>query len=121
MAQNRSTTPIDDATQVSLRELGARLARERLRRNLTQESLAERAGVSRTTVRRLEAGHSTQLANLIRILRALHLARNLHALVPEPILRPMEQLERGDRRRRRASSPRARAGSPRTWTWGDER
>jgi len=119
--------------RAALAELGARLARERLRRNLTQEALAEEAGVSRATVRRLEAGHSTQLTNLVRILRALGLLENLVALAPEPAVRPLEALERARSERRRASSPRratkrgkpqrgAGAGEPeRPWKWGDDR
>lgn len=37
-------------------EIGGRVRRERLRQNLSQHTLAERAGVSRLTVTRLEAG-----------------------------------------------------------------
>ncbi len=107
-----------------LRELGARLARERLGRNQTQAALAEEAGVSRATVQRLEAGHSTQLTNLVRVLRALDLP-GLHEIVPEPVVRPLaelQRLERGRRLRRRASSPRRRGGQrpggdDGPWTW----
>ena len=106
-----------------LAELGARLARERLDRNLSQQELAEAAGVSRSTVKRLEAGRSTQLTNLIRVLRALGLLANLATLVPLPEVRPVAELERGGRERRRASAratppEHARGGG---WTWGDER
>jgi transcriptional regulator with XRE-family HTH domain len=110
-------------------ELGRRLARERLRRNLTQEALAEEAGVSRATVKRLEAGHSTQLANLIRILRALGLLANLDLLVPTLPVRPIEEVDREGRPRRRAS-PRRDPGDPDgsgeraepgPWKWGEDR
>ena len=47
--------------EVILRELGERLARVRLERNLTQAGLAEQAGVSKRTVERLESGGVTQL------------------------------------------------------------
>ncbi|HEY1716698.1 MAG TPA: helix-turn-helix transcriptional regulator, partial [Verrucomicrobiae bacterium] len=39
-----------------LAELGGRLTRIRLERNLTQLQLAKEAGVSKNTVQRLEAG-----------------------------------------------------------------
>ena len=39
-----------------LTELGGRLTRLRLERNLTQAQLAEQAGVSKRTVQRLESG-----------------------------------------------------------------
>ncbi len=104
-----------------LGELGARLAHERLTRNLTQSALAAEAGLSRATVRRLEGGHSIQLAHLIRILRALGMTANFQALVPEPIARPLEQLERRGRRRQRASSnPRPEPEDAGPWKWGED-
>ena len=39
-------------------ELGARLAKIRLSRNITQEALAREAGIGVRTLRRLEAGGS---------------------------------------------------------------
>ncbi len=105
-----------------LAELGRRLARSRLDRNWTQTELAQEAGVSRSTVRRLEAGESTQLTNLVRILRALGLLANLDALVPAPEVRPLQMLEREGRRRQRATGGR-RKSTPRdsSWRWGDEK
>src|SRR5256885_5069911 len=61
------TTEMTDAAV--LEELGARLHRRRIDADLTQAQLAEEAGVSKRTVERIEAGHSTDLAMLIRVLR----------------------------------------------------
>jgi transcriptional regulator with XRE-family HTH domain len=121
MSQNKifSSTEISDTD--TLLELGARLARARLGSNRTQEEIAREAGVSRATIRRLEAGQSTQLTHLVRVLRALGLLPRLDALVPETPVRPLEQLERRGHRRRRASprsSPRPRPGP---WVWGEDR
>ena len=58
-------------------ELGARLRQERLRRNWTQRSLAERAGVSRLTVTRVERGDSISLRNFLAMLVALGRAGDL--------------------------------------------
>ncbi len=122
-----------------LEELGNRLARVRLRQDLGQAELAERAGVSRATVQRLEAGQSTQLTNLMRILRALDLVQNLELLVPSPELSPLEALDRRGGPRQRASAKRSEEDSDAssksnqkpaekesdesgsTWSWGDER
>lgn len=120
MSQNSTTGPQRPSDEAALIDLGSRLARERLRRNLTQEVLAVEAGVSRATVRRLEAGHSTQLANLIRILRALGMLANLSLLVPEPEVRPLEQLQRKSKERRRASSPRGVEEDAGDWQWGED-
>ncbi|NTW69857.1 MAG: helix-turn-helix domain-containing protein, partial [Chlorobiaceae bacterium] len=52
-----------------LGELGKRLAQRRLELQLTQEMLAEQAGVSKRTVERVEAGATAQMSTMIRILR----------------------------------------------------
>lgn len=107
-----------------LAEMGVRLARLRLDRNLTQSQLATEAGVSRRTVERVEAGESAQLASLVRLFRVLGVLENLDAFLPEPTLSPVEQLKLGGKARRRASMPRkAKATKPaaKPWTWGDDR
>ena len=108
-----------------LTDLGARLAHLRLQRNLTQEELAHEAGVSKRTVIRLESGESTQLTNLIRVVRALGLLGNLDAFVPPPFPSPLAQLRMRAKERRRASGGAKKRGpssKPATaeWTWGDE-
>jgi transcriptional regulator with XRE-family HTH domain len=108
----------DDAV---LRELGARLARVRLGRNLTQRDVADTAGVERKAVLRIEAGEPVKLVSLVRVLRALDLLAALDQLVPEPAPSPIELLELRGRARRRASGERAtrsRATDP--WRWGDD-
>ena len=102
-----------------LSELGGRLARVRLERNLTQGRLAEQAGVSKRTVERLESGGvATQLSGFIRVCRVLDLVGRFDLLVPEPLPSPVEQLKLHGRKRRRASAKKA---SPNQWRWGDER
>lgn len=109
------------ATETSiLQEIGARIARHRLNRNLTQEELAEQAGVSRPTIARLEQGSPTNLSNLIRVLRALNLIQNLEALIPSPPSSPIQQLRTKKRQRKRASSTRSSQARSAPWTWGDE-
>lgn len=103
-----------------LSELGSRLSRHRLDRNLTQAQLAHEAGVSKRTLVRLENGESSQLTNFVRVLRALGLLTNLDALVPKPLPSPVAQLKARTKERRRAfpAAKNPRPGS--TWTWGDE-
>lgn len=88
-------------------ELGARLKRTRLQRNLTQRRLAEEAGISLATVRNLEDGKPSQLVTLIRVLRVLGMVGGLERAVPEPPPSPIEELRLRGRERRRASSPRS--------------
>lgn len=86
-----------------LDELGERLRRERLNRNLTRENLAERAGVSVKTIHNLETGGGPSLTTVIRVMRGLGLVERLDALVPKPSLSPMELLKLEGNRRQRAS------------------
>ena len=109
----------DSPDAAALVELGQRLTRARLDRNLTQADLAREAGVAKRTVERLEAGESTQLGNLLRVLRALDLLGRLDALVPESAPSPVEQLRLAGRARERARRAPPRTGA-KPWTWGDE-
>ena len=105
-----------------LSELGGRLARVRLERNLTQAQLAEQAGVSKRTVERLESGGvATQLSGFIRVCRVLDVIERFDVLVPEPVPSPIEQLKLGGRKRRRASATKAMKPTSKKWKWGDER
>jgi putative transcriptional regulator len=91
-----------------LAEVGDRLAQHRLQRNLTQAQLAREAGISKRTLIRVENGDSSQLTNLIRLVRALGLLDGFDAFVPPAIPSPIEQMRSRKKERRRASS-RARA------------
>lgn len=106
---------------VVLEELGARLRAVRLHRNLSQERLAEEAGIGRVTLQRLEEGKvNASMPSLIRVLRALDLSESLDQLIPAPQPSPVEEADRRRRPRRRASSSRPRARRDEGWRWGDE-
>ena len=106
-----------------IQELGRRLARLRLDKDLTQAKLAEEAGVGIRTVQRLEAGTvAPQLSMFIRICRALGIVEHFDLLIPEPIPSPMQQLKMRGKLRRRASGKDhwvdAVGEAPATpWTW----
>lgn len=102
-----------------LQQLGGRLLQYRLNQNMTQAALAKEAGVSARTINRLEHGHSTQLSNLIRILRGLGLLGNMDALIPEPAISPMQQMKLHGKKRQRASSAKEK-GTPEVWSWGED-
>jgi transcriptional regulator with XRE-family HTH domain len=106
----------DDA---ALAELGRRVARYRLNRNMTQMALAHEAGVSTPTIQRIEYGQSTQTANLIRILRVLGLLENLDALIPGSVPSPIQQAKLHGQTRQRASSPIKETSKSKTWSWGN--
>jgi putative transcriptional regulator len=86
-----------------LRELGQRLKRRRLDKNLTQQSLADRAGLSRTTVSELERGAPAGVLTLVQVLRALGTLDELDAFLPDPGLSPLQLAKLKGRERQRAS------------------
>lgn len=112
-----STTP----ETAALAEIGERVRNHRVSMNATQVELARSAGVSARTVERLETGHSVQLDNLLRILRALKLSDNLDQLVPEAAVRPIQLAGSGPEVRRRSYKRRSTQSHEQGWTWGDKR
>lgn len=104
-----------------LKQVGERLAALRLARNLTQEQLAEQAGLGLRTIQRLEAGAvAAQLSGFLRVCRVLGVLDRLDLLLPEPGPSPIEQLKMQGQKRQRASGSRKTAGKKaRDWTWGD--
>lgn len=97
-----------------------RLETIRLSRNITQQSLAEEAGVSLRTIGRLEKGQGVSLDTFIRVLMALGIQQNLETLLPDPSVRPIDRVsnKRGERKRARATGDR---GESSAWSWGDGR
>lgn len=107
--------------EVILHEVGERLARIRLDRNLTQAELADQAGVSKRTVERMESGEvATQLSGLVRVCRALQLIEGFNALIPEPVPSPMSRLKMRGKLRLRATGTRASTKTSKKWTWKDK-
>lgn len=105
----------ESTDEMILAEMGGRLVRVRLAKNLTQAQLAERAGVSKRTVERLESGGvAPQLSGFIRICRALDFGERFGLLVPEREMKDgtTAAADTAGRVRRRASAARGvrRAG-----------
>jgi transcriptional regulator with XRE-family HTH domain len=105
--------------EVILAELGGRIAQRRLELQFTQAVLAERAGVSKRTVERIEAGATAQMSTMIRIFRTLELLDALDELVPEAGARPMDLLKLKGKERQRATRKKKQPGEE-PWKWSDE-
>lgn len=100
-------------------EIGQRLARLRLARNVTQAELADKAGIGVRTLRRLEAGEPSTLDTFLRVATALDLEEAILSAIPEGDIRPIERVSQKGSERRRA---RPASGHPKksTWTWGND-
>jgi transcriptional regulator with XRE-family HTH domain len=115
----------DDAI---LHELGQRLERLRLARNISQEELGRMAGISRATVVRVEAGDSVQMATMVKLWRALDLLGEIDSAVPERLDSPIAEVERERRQqsrkrataRRHRQRPASEDDSRKPFRWGDE-
>ena len=103
-----------------LAEIGSRMAARRIDLELTQAVVAGQAGIAKRTLERMEAGHSSQLSSLIRVLRVLDDLSGLGNLVVPVGPRPMDLLQRKGKVRQRASSRRARNTSGKPWHWDDD-
>lgn len=103
-----------------LKLLGERLAAQRLARNLTQQQVAEEAGLGLRTVQRMEQGASaTQLSGFLRVARVLGLVERLDLWLPAIEPGPIERLKMAGKERRRASGKKQVKVPKRPWTWGE--
>ena len=106
-----------------LKELGQRITAIRLNKNLSQHTMSEEAGISKSTLERLESGHSIQLSGFLRVLKALNMAETLEIIFPEATISPMAQLQFQKKKRQRASRNINLVKineSPKPWTWRTE-
>ena len=81
-------------------ELGEQMRALRLRANLDQVSLAERAGIGLTAVKNLESGKGATVKTLIKALRALDRADWLSSLSPPVSISPLQMLKTKPARQR---------------------
>lgn len=112
---------IDDLTsnEAATAELGCRIKDVRIAFPLTQQELAQRAGIAPKTVANLERGADVTTGSLISVLRALGLLSRMDLLVPAQQVRPSEIASQKPKRQR-AASTKHRAKPKATWKWGDE-
>ena len=87
------------------KELGDRIRRLRLSRNVDQRTIADKAGVSEKALRNLETGHGSTVETLLRTLKALDFVQGIEMLAPEVTIDPLALL--------RSSKPPQRVRRPR--------
>ena len=92
-------------------ELGRQIRNLRLRENLLQEELAERAGIALNAVKNLENGKGATLRSLIQTLRILGRADWLLTLAPTVSISPVQMLNTKQPRQRASRERKQKKGS----------
>ncbi len=72
--------------------LGKRMRQLRLARNIDQVATAEKAGISRRALGKLENGRGSTVETLLRTLKALDYAKGIELLAPEATVNPLALL-----------------------------
>jgi transcriptional regulator with XRE-family HTH domain len=101
-------------------ELGKRIKRHRVERNLSQSEIATRSGLSRRTITAIENGEGSTLTTLIAILRALNALDVLESFLPDPGPSPMAMAMLQEPTPKYPSKAR-KSPAPKPWKWGDEK
>ena len=113
--QSRSYSVLSDAALGSLKALGARLKEARLRRNWTQAQTADKAGLSESSVKKVEAGSPRiTVGAYLSLLDVYGMPTAFDAVLPLGSDSLGEALAR-NATRRRAGRARKRRGSEDEW------
>ena len=91
-------------------ELGSRLKSLRLRRNMTQQNLADATTLSVNSIKALESGRG-KLTSVIAVLRELGALEALNSFIPDTSISPMQLAKMKGKVRERASGSRGKASS----------
>lgn len=81
------------ADSTILHRIGNHLKASRLKQNITQQSLADAAGVSLSSLKKIEKGEIGSFDSLVRVLRTLGKLDVLQPLVDEEQMSPGEYYE----------------------------
>lgn len=99
------------------KKIGEKIKATRLKQNITQDSLAESASISRSSIQKVESGEIKSFDTLLRILRTFGLLDELQHLCEEDQLSPSEYYDmvnavKKNRRKRAVGKINAAAASP---------
>jgi transcriptional regulator with XRE-family HTH domain len=86
-----------------LTEMGQRVRLSRMAQNLTQQALAEKSGLNRSTIRDLENGKALNILSLIQVFRSLEMLDRLDDFLPGIESSPVLATQQRERKRVRLS------------------
>ncbi|MCV9938276.1 helix-turn-helix domain-containing protein [Boseaceae bacterium BT-24-1] len=97
-------TPLEAAAKI-----GESVRQHRIARNITQTELAERASVSVSTLKRIEADGSGSLRDVMAIAIELNIEHDILNAIPRPPLRSLDDLDAAGHRIQRVRARASRA------------
>lgn len=74
-------------------ELGKRIKNYRIKKRLTQQELANKAGISLFTIAQIEKGKPVSCSSFVATIRVLRLLDNFEMLLPEITMSPIEMMK----------------------------
>lgn len=86
-----------------LREIGEFIKSKRIDQNLTQDEVADRAAISRSTLSLAERGENIAMINLLKILRVLDALYVFEQFRIQPKISPLQLAKEDEKKRKRAS------------------
>lgn len=86
-----------------IEELGKQLKRMRMKANMTQQELADKCGLFRSTISEIENGRASSMLSFVQILRALNELDVLQGFVLPDEISPLKVAEQQAKLRKRAS------------------
>lgn len=107
----------DVNTEAIIKELGKKIKLYRIMKEMTQQDLVDKTGISKRSISRLEQGESVNTDILFKALLALDLGDNIEQLVPDQTRRPSYYLEDSNSVPKRVRKKPAK----KSFKWGDEK
>ncbi|HBH08915.1 MAG TPA: XRE family transcriptional regulator [Rikenellaceae bacterium] len=103
-------------TQMQKR-IGEKLKSVRLKQNITQKNLSEEAGISLSSIKKIESGEIGSFESLLRVMRVLGKLDTFQNLIAEEQLSPSEYYElvnagKKNSRKRAAGKPKTEKEEP---------
>lgn len=110
---------IENSTGINagLEEIGKRIKDLRIASCYTQSDLAKKAGISVSSIHRIELGKSVQFDNILRVMKALNILSKMELAIPIQRMSPIEQLKA---ERKKKIYRKSKMSKEKVWEWGEE-
>lgn len=99
--------------------LGQRIKKVRIALEMTQGEVADRAGVARMVVSKIETGKNISLESLISIFQAIGEVHRFNDLLPEPEVSPVKLSMTKGKVPQRVKKKKKDDSSKGGWTWSE--